>query len=123
MSNTIAPGALAHALTDLSSPRIIAEINDSYVKVAKVKGMFDWHSHDTEDELFYILKGKLRIDMESGAVELNEGEAFVVPKGIRHCPSAEQECHIILIERKSTLHTGTEITAHTRRIEEQLRPL
>jgi len=63
MSNTIAPGAVARALTELWSPRIIAEINDSYVKVAKVKGMFDWHSHDTEDELFYILKGKLRIDM------------------------------------------------------------
>lgn len=123
MSNAISPGAVASALTELWSPRVVAEINDSYVKVAKVKGAFDWHCHDTEDELFFILKGKLRIDMASGAVELKQGEAFVVPKGVRHCPSAEEECHIMLIERKSTLHTGREITAHTRSIEEQLRPL
>ena len=123
MSNAVSPGAVAGALTEFWSPRVVAEINDSYIKVAKVKGTFDWHSHDAEDELFFILKGKLRIDMESGAVELKQGDAFVVPKGIRHCPSAEQECHIMFIERKSTLHTGSEITAHTRSIEEQLRPL
>ena len=114
---------MASSLTELWSPRVIAELDDSYVKVAKVQGTLAWHSHDNEDELFYILKGKLRIEMEAGTVELNEGEAFVVPKGVRHNPVAEQECHIMLIERKSTLHTGTDVTSKTRSVEEQLRPL
>ncbi|MGH8434990.1 MAG: cupin domain-containing protein, partial [Pseudomonas sp.] len=70
-----------------------------------------------------ILKGRLRIEMEGGAVELNEGEMFVVPKGVRHNPVAEQECHLMLIERKSTLHTGDVATEKTRSLDEQLRPL
>ncbi|HZF80344.1 MAG TPA: cupin domain-containing protein, partial [Rubrivivax sp.] len=104
------------------SPRVVAELDDSYVKVAKVLGTLAWHTHDDEDELFYILKGKLRIEMEAGAVELEEGEAFVVPRGVSHNPVAEEECHIMLIERKSTLHTGAAITSKTRSVEEQLRP-
>jgi mannose-6-phosphate isomerase-like protein (cupin superfamily) len=73
--------------------------------------------------MFYILKGRLRIEMEAGAVELGEGEMFVVPKGVRHNPVAEEECHLLLIERKSTLHTGSELTSKTRSLDEQLRPL
>jgi mannose-6-phosphate isomerase-like protein (cupin superfamily) len=121
MPNVVLPKTVAASLTELWSPRIVAELDDSYVKVAKVKGTLTWHSHDNEDELFYILKGKLRIEMEAGAVELSEGETFVVPKGVRHNPVAEQECHIMLIERKSTAHTGSEVTAQTRSVEEQLR--
>jgi mannose-6-phosphate isomerase-like protein (cupin superfamily) len=102
---------------------VVAEFDDSYVKVAKVRGTLAWHTHDNEDELFYILKGRLRIEMESGSVELREGDLFVVPKGVRHNPIAEDECHIMLIERKSTLHTGTEATESTRTLEEQLRPV
>jgi mannose-6-phosphate isomerase-like protein (cupin superfamily) len=102
---------------------VVAEFDDSYVKVAKVRGTLAWHTHDNEDELFYILKGRLRIEMESGSVELMEGDLFVVPKGVRHNPIAEDECHIMLIERKSTLHTGTEATESTRTLEEQLRPV
>jgi mannose-6-phosphate isomerase-like protein (cupin superfamily) len=78
---------------------------------------------DDEDELFYILKGTLRIEMESGVVELHEGDVYVVPKGVRHNPVAEEECHLMLIERKATLHTGAEVTEKTRTLAEQLRPV
>jgi mannose-6-phosphate isomerase-like protein (cupin superfamily) len=120
MPNAVSPKSIADALTELWSPRVVAEVDDSYVKVAKVHGQLAWHSHEHEDELFFILKGRLRIEMDSGAVELAEGEAFVVPKGVRHNPVAEEECHVMLIERKSTLHTGNEVTPKTRTIEEQL---
>ena len=123
MSKAVSPRAIAAELTELWSPRVVAELDDSYVKVAKVQGTLAWHSHENEDELFYILKGRLRIEMETGSVELAEGEAFVVPKGVRHNPVAEEECHIMLIERKTTLHTGSEVTAKTRTLEDQLRPL
>jgi len=101
----------------------VAEVDDSYIKVAKVHGSLTWHSHDNEDEVFFILKGKLRIELESGSVELKEGDVFVVPKGVRHNPVADEECHIMLIERKSTLHTGNEVTESSRSIDEQLRPV
>ena len=88
-----------------------------------MKGALAWHSHENEDELFFILKGRLRMEMEQGTVELKEGEMFVVPKGVRHNPVADEECHILLIERKSTLHTGDVVTEKTRSIAEQLRPV
>jgi mannose-6-phosphate isomerase-like protein (cupin superfamily) len=122
MINAISPKKLAAALTDHWSPRVIGEVDDTYVKVAKVLGTFGWHSHDDEDELFLILHGRLRIEMEAGAVELAEGEMYVVPRGVRHNPVAEQECQLLLIERKSTLHTGNTVTARTRSIAEQLAP-
>jgi mannose-6-phosphate isomerase-like protein (cupin superfamily) len=114
---------MAATLSELWSPRVIAELDDSYIKVAKVKGSLTWHSHDGEDELFYVLKGSLRIEMEERTVVLGQGEAFVVPKGVRHNPVADDECHIMLIERKTTLHTGSEVTDKTRSVAEQLRPL
>jgi mannose-6-phosphate isomerase-like protein (cupin superfamily) len=123
MPNVVSPGNIAAALTEHWSPRVVLELDDSFVKVAKVQGSLTWHSHDNEDELFYILKGSLRIEMEDRTVELREGEAFVVPKGVRHNPVAERECHIMLIERKTTLHTGSEVTAKTRSLAEQLRPV
>ncbi len=123
MSTVFSPNAAAAALTEYWSPRVIAELDDSYVKVAKVLGSLAWHSHDVEDELFYVLRGRLRIEMEDRAVELGEGQGFVVPRGVRHNPVAEEECHLMLVERKSTLHTGSEVTDRTRTIAEQLRPL
>jgi mannose-6-phosphate isomerase-like protein (cupin superfamily) len=123
MSQVVSPGKIAAALTEHWSPRVVAELDDSFVKVAKVQGSLTWHSHDNEDELFYILKGSLRIEMEDRTVQLRAGEAFVVPKGVRHNPVAEQECHIMLIERKTTLHTGSEVTEKTRSLAEQLRHL
>jgi mannose-6-phosphate isomerase-like protein (cupin superfamily) len=123
MSEVFCPETIAAALTDHWSPRVVAELDDSYVKVAKVQGNLAWHSHDGEDELFYILKGSLRIEMEDRTVVIGEGQAFVVPKGVRHNPVAEHECHVMLIERKTTLHTGAEVTDMTRSIAEQLRSL
>lgn len=120
MPAAISPRQAAAALTEYWSPRVIGELDDSYLKVAKVLGTFGWHSHDDEDELFVVLQGHLRIEMERGAVELAEGELFVVPRGVRHNPVAGSECLILLIERKSTLHTGSEVTARTRSIHEQL---
>lgn len=120
MPTAIGPRDAAAALTEYWSPRVIGELDDSYLKVAKMLGTFGWHSHDDEDELFLILAGQLCIEMEAGAVPLSEGELFVVPKGVRHNPVAEAECLILLIERKSTLHSGNEVTEYTRAIAQQL---
>jgi len=117
------PARIAAALAELWSPRVVAEVDDAYVKVARVHGTLAWHAHADEDELFYVLKGRLRIEMEAHTVELGEGELFVVPKGVRHNPVADEECHLLLIERKSTQHTGDEVTDKTRSLAEQLRPL
>ena len=121
MAPVQSPSDVAATLADYWSPRVVCEFDDSYVKVAKALGTFGWHAHDDEDELFFILKGRLVIEMEHGSVELAQGQTFVVPKGVRHNPSAAEECHIMLIERKSTLHTGSEVTEKTRSIAEQLR--
>lgn len=123
MREVVCPARVAGGLGEHWSPRVIAELDDSYVKVAKVHGLLAWHSHENEDELFYVLKGTLKIEMDDRTVVLNEGEAFVVPKGVRHNPVAEQECHIMLIERKTTLHTGSSQTDKTRTLAEQLRPV
>jgi mannose-6-phosphate isomerase-like protein (cupin superfamily) len=121
MSKIVSPKQKAASLTELWSPRVVAEVDDAYIKVAKVHGSLAWHSHEKEDELFFVLEGRLRIEMEDRVVELGAGEMFVVPKGVRHNPVAEQECHLMLIERKSTLHTGDAVTAKTRSVAEQLR--
>lgn len=123
MNTAVSPRRIAASLTELWSPRVVAELDDSYVKVAKVQGTLAWHAHDDEDELFFILGGTLRIEMEERSVVLHEGDTFVVPRGTRHNPVAEEECLIMLIERKSTKHTGNEITAKTRSLDEQLRPV
>lgn len=92
--------------SDLWSPKIIAELNDSYVKVAKVKGEYVWHKHDNEDELFFIISGVLKIELRDKILELKPGELVVIPKGIEHRPVADSEVSIMLIEPKSTLSTG-----------------
>ena len=123
MIDVVSPKHVASTLTELWSPRVIAEVDDVYIKVAKVHGTLAWHRHENEDELFLVLKGRLRIEMESGVIELNEGEMFVVPKGVRHNPIADDECHLMLIERKSTAHTGDVTTGMTRSLADQLRPV
>ena len=122
MSKAVSPRRMAEALVELWSPRVIGELDDAYIKIAKVQGSLAWHSHAEEDEMFLVLKGRLRIEMEDGVVDLGEGDLYVVPKGVRHNPVAEDECLIMLIERKSTLHTGEVTTSKTRSLEEQLRP-
>jgi len=123
MPNVRSPREVAAALTELWSPRVVAEVDDSYIKVAKVHGVFGWHAHAGEDELFLVLKGHLRIEMEDHVVDLREGEMYVVPKGVRHNPVAEHECHVMLFEKKSTLHSGDVVNERTRSVDEQLRPV
>ena len=121
MSSVVSLRKAAAELLEYWSPRVVGEVDDSYVKVAKVNGTLTWHSHEQEDELFFVLKGRLRIEMEHESVELHEGDMFIVPKGVRHNPVAEEECHILLFEKKSTAHTGAVITDKTRSLNEQLR--
>ena len=123
MSKVTSPAHVAAGLGELWSPRVVAEVDDAYVKVAKVHGTFGWHAHAHEDEMFLVLKGRLRIELDAGAVELGEGELYVVPKGVRHNPVAADECHVMLMERKTTLHTGDMVNEKTRSIAEQLRPV
>jgi mannose-6-phosphate isomerase-like protein (cupin superfamily) len=116
--------AAADALTEHWSPRVVARVNDQYVKVAKLLGHFTWHAHDAEDELFLVLRGQLRIEYrDRPAVELAAGSLHVVPRGVEHNPVAEEECLIALVETVGTLHTGHVQTPMTRSLTEQLRPL
>lgn len=87
-------------------PRIVGELNGQHVKLVKVSGEFIWHRHEAEDELFLVVKGRLRIELRDRAVELTEGEFLVVPAGVEHRPVAEEECHVLLFEPATTLNTG-----------------
>lgn len=107
-------------VNDFWSPRVVGRVNDQYVKVARLKGTLTWHKHDDEDELFYVLKGRLVIEYEDDRVVLNEGDFHVVPRGTMHNPVADDECWIALIEPVSTKHTGDVITSRTKSIEQQL---
>jgi len=88
------------------SPKIVGELNDSYVKVVKLKGEFIWHHHENEDELFLVVKGNLRMRFRDHDVRVAPGEFIVVPKGVEHLPVADEEVHIVLLEPKTTLNTG-----------------
>jgi mannose-6-phosphate isomerase-like protein (cupin superfamily) len=92
--------------TEYWSPKIVGELNDSHVKLVKVKGEFTWHHHDNEDELFLVIKGRLLIKLQDRDITLDEGEFVIIPKGVEHKPVAEEEAHILLLEPKSTLNTG-----------------
>jgi quercetin dioxygenase-like cupin family protein len=113
----------AAALENLWSPRVLAQVNDQYLKVARVHGEFPWHTHDAEDELFLVLQGALTIGRsteDGGPITLQPGEAFVVPRGLRHNTSASEETLIALVESVTTQHTGNEKTPLTRSIADQL---
>lgn len=88
------------------NPKVIGELNGQLVKLAKFKGEFVWHKHDNEDELFYILEGKLKIEFRDKEVSLNQGEFIIVPKGVEHKPIAIEECSVMLFEPKDTVNTG-----------------
>ena len=120
-----APGVVnlaraAEVLEELWSPKVVARVGDQYVKVARVHGEFVWHAHEGEDELFLVLKGTLRIQMEEGEVVLGPGDIFVVPAGVRHNPVADEEVWLALVEPVATTHTGDVVTERTRSIDEQL---
>ena len=87
-------------------PKIVGELNGQYVKLAKLKGEFIWHKHEDEDELFMVIKGKLRIKLRDGAIDLEEGQFCILPKGVEHLPIAEEEAHVMLFEPKGVLNTG-----------------
>lgn len=95
------------------SPRIVADVNDCQVKLAKFQGEFVWHQHDHEDELFLVLEGRLRMDFRDRQVWLERGELIVVPRGVEHRPVAEQEVHVLLVEPRGTLNTGDVREART----------
>ncbi len=88
------------------SPRIVAELNGQHVKLVKLKGEFVWHHHEHEDELFLVLQGRMQIHLRDRVVALEEGELFVVPRGVEHKPVAESEAHVLLLEPATTLNTG-----------------
>ena len=89
------------------SPKIVAELNDAYVKVVKLEGEFVWHHHDDEDELFWVVSGRMRMELRDGDVTLQPGELIIVPRGVEHRPVAEtDDTHVVLIEPKTTLNTG-----------------
>ena len=96
------------------SPRIAGELNDSYVKLVKVQGEFVWHHHDDEDELFLVVKGHLTIKLREYDIEMDGGEFVIIPSGVEHKPVAVEEAHLLLLEPKSTVNTGSaggELTA------------
>ncbi len=88
------------------NPKIAGELNDSYLKLAKLKGEFVWHHHEAEDELFLVVKGRLVIKLRDRDISLDEGEFVIIPRGVEHCPVAEEEVHVLLLEPKSTVNTG-----------------
>ena len=92
--------------TEHFSPKVIGEVNDCQVKAVKLKGEFVWHHHDVEDELFLVVKGTLRMKFRDREAVIREGEFVIVPRGVEHCPVADEEVHLVLIEPKSTLNTG-----------------
>ena len=113
--------AALDGVTEHWSPKVVGRVNDQYVKVAKVQGQLAWHRHDDEDELFQVVRGRLRIQFEGGAeTVLEAGEFCVVPKGVLHNPVADEECWLVLVETVTTKHTGDVETPLTRSIEQQL---
>ena len=101
------------AINEFYSPKIVGEINETYVKLAKLKGEFPWHTHKDEDEMFYIVQGELLLRFRGRDVYLKPGEFIIVPKGVEHMPVAREEVHAMFIEPKTTLNTGTEINEKT----------
>lgn len=88
------------------TPKIIAEMNDYQFKLVKIKGDFVWHNHPDTDEVFIVIEGSMKIEFKDGVIELNEGEMYVVPKGVEHKPFAEKECKVLLVEPRGVVNTG-----------------
>jgi quercetin dioxygenase-like cupin family protein len=109
-------------IKDYFSPLIIGEVNDAYVKVAKIKGdEIPWHNHKNEDELFFIIEGCLYFELEGkDGFKMNEGDIFIVKKGVNHRVSSIDECKILLVENKTTAHTGDVVTKITKSVDQQL---
>ena len=106
MIPVLTPTDAAARLDELWSPRVLAAVDDTLVKVAKVHGSLTWHSHADEDELFLVVKGAFTMKLRERDVELYEGEMIIIPRGVEHKPVAENEVHVLLVEPKTTLNTG-----------------
>lgn len=104
---------------DIWSPKLVGELNENYIKLAKGQGELDWHSHENEDEFFLVVSGHLDIHLRDEVISLDPGEFYVVPKGVEHRPVATEGAEIVLIEPKETLHTGTTVTDQTVAVEDQ----
>ncbi len=107
---------LAEKLSRFSAhwtPHVVAELNGQMVKLAKIKGTFDWHYHEQEDELFLVLRGSFRLEFRDHVEEIGEGEMVVVPRGLEHRPVADEECHILLFEPAGTRNTGNLVNKQT----------
>jgi mannose-6-phosphate isomerase-like protein (cupin superfamily) len=98
---------------DQWSPKIAGEVNDSYVKLVKFQGPFVWHKHDDEDEMFLVVRGRFTMRFRDRDVVLEENEFLIVPRGMEHCPVAEEEAHVLLFEPKTTLNTGDVVNERT----------
>ncbi len=98
------------------SPKVAGEVNDSYVKLVKLRGEFVWHKHETEDEMFLVVRGRITIRLRDGEVRLGEGEFVIVPRGVEHMPVAEEEAHVLLFEPKTVLNTGDVRDERTREV-------
>ena len=101
------------SIGDYWDPHIVADLNGQQVKLAKIRGVFDWHHHEAEDELFFVVRGRFRLEFRDHVAEVEEGELIVVPRGVEHRPVAEEECHILLFEPSGTLNTGNLLNART----------
>lgn len=103
--------------SDLWSPKVVGEVNEFQVKLVKLQGEFVWHSHQAEDELFLVLRGRLRMRFRDREISIKPGEFVIVPHGTEHCPVADQEVHVLLLEPKATINTGTAGGDRTRQAE------
>jgi mannose-6-phosphate isomerase-like protein (cupin superfamily) len=106
--------------TEHWSPKVVADLNGQQVKLVKLRGAFEWHHHETEDELFLVMKGRLTIRFRDRDVVLEEGEMLVVPRGVEHLPVAEEEVHLLLFEPATTLNTGNVASERTVRTLDRL---
>jgi mannose-6-phosphate isomerase-like protein (cupin superfamily) len=106
--------------TEHYSPKIVGELNDQYVKLVKFKGDFTWHHHEHEDEMFLVVKGSFVMKLRDGDRTIREGEFFIVPRGVEHCPTAAEEVHVMLFEPRTTLNTGNVTNERTQPVLQRL---
>jgi mannose-6-phosphate isomerase-like protein (cupin superfamily) len=106
MIRTVNLAEMFERFQDFWSPKIVGDVNDAHVKLVKLKGEFVWHHHDREDELFLVVRGRLRLRLRDRDLVLGPGEFAIIPRGVEHLPIAEEETHVLLLEPKSTLNTG-----------------
>lgn len=106
--------------SDYWNPRIVGELNGQYIKLVKFIGEFIWHKHDNEDELFFVIKGKFKMELRDKTIELSEGDFIIIPKGTEHRPVAEQEVHVLLFEPATTLNTGDKRNQLTKDVLEKI---